>query len=103
MLATEALHETVAVPEPVTLFGVMDPQVSPDGTVAVRLTNPAKWFSAATVIVEVAEFPAFTGAGDVAAGDGCPHRCGSRRTSICNGTDAAGGRRRDRRDGTPSG
>jgi len=67
LLATEALHETVAVPEPVTLFGVIDPQVSPDGTVAVRLTNPAKWFSAATVIVEVAEFPAFTGAGDVAA------------------------------------
>ena len=61
-----ALHETVAVPEPVTLVGAMDPQVNPDGTVSVRLTDPAKWFSAATVIVEVVEFPAFAGAGDVA-------------------------------------
>ena len=67
MPATEALHETVAVPEPVTLVGAMVPQVSPEGTVSVRLTDPAKWFSAATVIVEVAELPAFTGVGDVAA------------------------------------
>ena len=67
MPGTVALHETVAVPEPVTLFGAMDPQVSPDGTVSVRLTNPAKWFSAARVIVEIAELPAFTGAGEAAA------------------------------------
>ena len=67
MPATVALHETVAVPEPVTLFGVMVPQVNPDWTVSVKLTDPAKWFNATTVIVEVAEFPAFTGAGDVAA------------------------------------
>ena len=61
-----ALHETVAVPEPVTVFGAMVPQLSPDGTVSVRLTEPAKWFSAATVIVEVVEFPAFAGVGEVA-------------------------------------
>ena len=66
MPATVALHETVAVPEPVTLVGAMVPQVSPEGTVSVRLTDPAKWFSAATVIVEVAELPAFTGAVEVA-------------------------------------
>jgi hypothetical protein len=64
--ATVALQETAAVPEPVRLFGVMVPQLNPDGTVSVRATDPAKWFSAATVIVEVVETPAFTGAGDVA-------------------------------------
>jgi len=55
------------VPEPVRLFGVIVPQLNPDGTVSVRATDPAKRFRAAIVIVEVAEFPAFTGAGDVAA------------------------------------
>ena len=48
------------------LFGVIVPQVRPDGTVSVMLTTPAKWFTAATVIVEVAEVPTFTGEGDVA-------------------------------------
>jgi hypothetical protein len=61
------LHETAAVPEPVRLFGVIVPQLNPDGTVSVRATDPAKRFSAATVIVEVVEVPAFIGAGDVAA------------------------------------
>lgn len=56
----------VAVPEPVRLLGVMVPQVRPDGIVSVRLTIPANWFTAATVIVEVAEMPALTGDGDVA-------------------------------------
>ena len=55
-----------AVPDPVTLVGIMVPQVSPDGTVSVRLTIPAKWFREVTIIVEVAELPAFTGAGEVA-------------------------------------
>jgi hypothetical protein len=59
-----ALHETVAVPDPVTLLGVMVPQVSPDGTMSVRLTDPAKWFSAARVIVELAALPALTGVGE---------------------------------------
>jgi hypothetical protein len=61
------LHETVAVPEFVTLVGVIAPQVRLAGTVSVRLTMPVKPFSAATVIVEVAETPAFTAAGEVAA------------------------------------
>ena len=66
MPAAEALHETVAVPEPVMLFGVMVPQVSPDGAVSVRRMDPAKWFTAASVIVELAGLPALTGAGELA-------------------------------------
>jgi len=65
--AALALHETAAVPDPVTLLGVMVPHVSPDGTVSVIPTDPAKWFTAARVIVELAELPALTGVGDVAA------------------------------------
>jgi hypothetical protein len=61
------LHATVAVPELVTLVGVMAPQVRLAGTVSVRLTVPVNPLTAATVIVEVAETPAFTAAGDVAA------------------------------------
>jgi len=51
--ATLALHDTVAVPDPVTLVGVIAPHVSPTGTVSVKLTMPLKWFNAAMVIVEV--------------------------------------------------
>jgi hypothetical protein len=36
------------------------------GTVSVRLTVPVNPFTAAMVIVEVAEIPTFTDAGDVA-------------------------------------
>jgi len=64
--ATVELHETVAVPELVTLAGVIAPQVRLAGTVSVRLTVPVKPFTAATVIVEVAEVPTVTEAGDVA-------------------------------------
>ena len=49
------LHETVAVPDPVTVPGAMAPQVSPAGTVSVRVTTPAKPLTAAMVIVEVAD------------------------------------------------
>ena len=55
------------MPEPVRLFGVIVPQLNPDGTVSVRATDPANRFRAAIVIVEGVEFPAFTGDGDVAA------------------------------------
>jgi len=58
---------TVAVPEPVTLVGVIAPQVSPAGGVSVRLTTPAKPFRAVIVIVEVADWPALTAAGEDAA------------------------------------
>lgn len=65
--ATVALQETVAVPEPVTLVGVMAPQVRPAGTVSVRETTPANPFTAVTVRVDAADWPALTAAGEVAA------------------------------------
>jgi hypothetical protein len=61
-----ALHEMIAVPEPVTLLGVMLPHVRPDGTVSVRLTTPAKWFTLVTVIVAIEELPALIGLGELA-------------------------------------
>jgi hypothetical protein len=61
------LHESVAVPELVTLVGVIAPQVKLAGTISVRLTVPVKPLTAATVIVELAETPALTEAGEVAA------------------------------------
>ena len=60
------VQESVAVPEPVTLPGVMDPQVRPAGTVSVRTTVPEKPFSAVMVMVDVALAPVFTAAGEVA-------------------------------------
>jgi hypothetical protein len=66
LAAIVELQDTVAVPELVTLVGVIAPQVRLAGTVSVRLTVPVKPFKAATVIVEVAETPAFTAAGEVA-------------------------------------
>jgi hypothetical protein len=60
------LQATVAVPEFVTLVGVIAPQVRLAGTVSVRDTVPVNPFTAATVIVDVAETPALTAAGDVA-------------------------------------
>jgi len=65
--ATVELHATVAVPEPVTLVGEIAPQVKPAGTVSVRDTTPAKPFCPVTVIVEVAETPIVTAAGEDAA------------------------------------
>jgi hypothetical protein len=62
-----ALQETVAVPDPVTLLGVMLPQVRPDGSVPVKLTTPAKWFRLVIVIVVMEELPALTGLGGLAA------------------------------------
>lgn len=67
MPATVALHETVAVPELVTLVGEIAPQVRPDGTVSVRLTVPVNPLTAVMVIVEVADVPTVTAAGDDAA------------------------------------
>jgi hypothetical protein len=65
--ATVELQDTVAVPEPVTLVGEIAPQVRLAGTVSVRLTVPVNPLTAVTVIVEVAETPALTAAGEVAA------------------------------------
>lgn len=51
----------------VILLGVMAPQVKLVGTVSVNATVPVKPLTAPTVIVEVAEVPTVTAAGDVAA------------------------------------
>jgi hypothetical protein len=64
--ADVALHETVAVPEPIMLLGVIEPQTRPEGTMSVRVTFPAKPFNAVIVIVEFAGTPILTCAGDVA-------------------------------------
>jgi hypothetical protein len=60
------LHATVAVPELVTLVGAIAPQVRLAGTVSVRETVPVNPLTAATVIVDVADVPAWTAAGEVA-------------------------------------
>ena len=54
------------MPDPTTLPGVIAPQVRLAGTVSVRVTVPVKAPTAVTVIVEVAEVPTVTGAGEVA-------------------------------------
>jgi hypothetical protein len=58
-------HARVAVPELVTLAGVIAPQVNPAGTVSVSATVPVKPLTALTVIVEVIEVFALP-EGDVA-------------------------------------
>jgi hypothetical protein len=50
----------------VTLVGVIAPQVKFAGTVSVRLTVPVNPLIAAIVMVEVADVPTVTAAGDVA-------------------------------------
>jgi len=55
-----ALHETVAVPDPVTLPGLIEPQTRPEGTVSVKVTVPANLLIAVTVMVDVPEAPALT-------------------------------------------
>jgi len=50
----------------VTLRGLIAPQVKLAGTVSVRETIPVKPLTAATVIVDVAEVPTVTAAGEVA-------------------------------------
>ena len=68
------MHETEAVPDPVMLPGLIDPQVKPEGIVSVRDTVPENPLSAVTAIVDGADWPALTGAGDeaemVKSGDG---------------------------------
>jgi len=59
------LQAAVAVPEPVTLEGVILPQLRPDGTVSVRLTVPVNPFRALIVIVVVADAPIVTGVEEV--------------------------------------
>ncbi len=65
--AVVELQATVAVPEPVTLVGVIAPQVRPAAGVSVRLTTPENPFSPVIVMVDVADWPALTAAGEDAA------------------------------------
>jgi len=61
-----ALQDIVAVPEPeIAPDGAA--QVRPVGTVSDRVTAPVKPFRAVTVIVVVADWPALTAAGELAA------------------------------------
>jgi hypothetical protein len=55
--AVVELQDSVAVPEFVTLPGVIAPQVRPAGTVSVRVTVPVKPLTAATVMVDVSVAP----------------------------------------------
>lgn len=64
MAAIEAVHDTVAVPDPVTLVGVIAPQTRPEDAVSVRETMPLKWLADVMVMVDVAEDPALRGAGE---------------------------------------
>ena len=57
----------MAVPEPVTVPGVIAPQVRPAGTVSVSVTMPANPLTAVIVMVDEADWPALTAAGDDAA------------------------------------
>lgn len=63
--AVVELQLRVAVPDVAMLPGVMALQVSPAGTVSVRVTVPVKPFRAVTVIVEVRDAPTLP-VGDVA-------------------------------------
>lgn len=65
-MAIVELHDSVAVPEFVTLAGVIAPQVRLAGTVSVRVTTPVNPLTALTVIVDVADDPVVTAAGEVA-------------------------------------
>ena len=50
--AVVELQESVAVPDPVTVPGVIAPHVSPVGTVSVSVTTPVNPLTAAIVMVE---------------------------------------------------
>jgi len=61
-----ALHETEAEPDAIMLDGLKEPQVSPGGAVMLKVTVPANPLTATTVTVDVGDWPALTGTGDVA-------------------------------------
>ena len=66
VFAIVELQARVAVPEFVTLVGVIAPQVRLAGTVSVRLTVPVNPLTADTVIVDVSVAPVVP-CGEVAA------------------------------------
>ena len=71
-----ALQDSVAVPEPDSVAGVIVPHVSPDGGESVRETVPVNPFTEVIVIVVLVDWPVLTGLGEVAvivkSGDGGP-------------------------------
>ena len=71
--ASVELQERVAVPEPITLFGVTgDGQTNPAGGVPfAKFTVPAKPFKAVTVMVDVAVEPTVADAGDATTAKSC--------------------------------
>jgi len=58
--AEVAVHDRVALPEPVTLLGLIEPQARPEGMKSVRVILLAKPFNPVIVMVEVAETPTLT-------------------------------------------
>jgi hypothetical protein len=54
------------VPDPVTVVGFIALQVRPEGETSERLTTPAKPFTAAIVIVDMADCPSATSGGELA-------------------------------------
>ena len=60
------LQDSVAVPDPLRLFGVTDPHDSPAGAVLEMEIVPANPFNEERVMVEDAELPGATDAGELA-------------------------------------
>jgi len=66
LVATAALQDRLAEPEPVTFAGVILPQTRPDGAAMLKVTVPLNPLTAVTVTVELVDWPVFTGAGEEA-------------------------------------
>ncbi len=60
------LHDTVAVPDPERVAGLIAPHDNPEGTVSVRVMVPVNPLTDAIVIVELADWPVLTALGEVA-------------------------------------
>ena len=58
-----ALQETVAVPDPARLPGVIEPHVSPEGIVSIMVTVPEKPLRAVMEMVDRVDAPELTGVG----------------------------------------
>jgi len=58
-----ALHDNVAFPYAIVLFGVTGPHVRPFGTISVKTTVPENPFNPITATVAFAEEPTSTGGG----------------------------------------
>jgi len=51
------VQETVAVPDPARLPGTIEPHVSPEGIVSIRVTVPEKPLRGVMEMVETADAP----------------------------------------------